>query len=100
MRIACVLLLMITFAVPSFGQQAGSSKVKVAGCVESLNGKFQLITQQGTYVLKGDHDTLFGYTGKLVEVTGNVDAAAKSQPPEIPVVLHVTKLKKLADACQ
>ena len=39
----------------------------------------------------------FSYNGKLVEVTGTVDAANKS--PGIPVVLHVTHLKKLADFC-
>jgi len=100
MRKLYALLVIVMFAGASLGQQAGSSKVKVAGCVQAVNGKFELITQKGNYVLKGDHDALFGYTGKLVEVTGKVDAAAKSQPPELPVVLHVSKLKKLADACQ
>jgi len=50
-----------------------------------------------TYVLKGHHSALFSYNGKLVEVTGTVDAGNKS--PGIPVVLHVTHLKKLADFC-
>lgn len=100
MRKACVVLLMIALALPLFGQQDGSGKVKVVGCVESVNGQFQLITRDGNYVLKGDHNTLFGYTGMLVQVTGKLDAAAKSQPEGVPIVLHVSKLKKVADFCQ
>jgi hypothetical protein len=36
----------------------------------------------------------------LVEVTGTVDAQSKSPSPGIPVVLHISSVKKLADACQ
>ena len=100
MRKACLVLLMFMLALPSLGQQATSSKIKVVGCVEAVNGQFQLITRDGNFVLKGDHNTLFGYNGMLVQVTGKLDAAAKSQPEGVPVVLHVTKLKKVADFCQ
>ena len=100
MRKACVVVLTLLLVAPLFGQQTGSSKIKVVGCVEAVNGQFQLITHDGNYVLKGEHNTLFGYTGMLVEVSGKLDAATKSQPEGVPVVLHVTKLKKVADFCQ
>ncbi|MGA7462144.1 MAG: hypothetical protein WBW69_18075 [Candidatus Korobacteraceae bacterium] len=76
-------------------QQTGSA-VKVTGCVISVNGSFQLTTHEGkTYVLKGDHDTLLGYGNMVVQITGTISAA----PQGTPTVLHVTKIKKLADFC-
>jgi len=62
----------------------------------SVNGSFKLLTHDQTYILKGHQNELFGYNGKLIEVTGTV---SKSSHPGVPVVLHVTKLKKLADTC-
>jgi hypothetical protein len=58
MRKAFIVLAAVVLAAVCVGQQ---KTVKVSGCVNSLNGSFQLITHEGkTYVLKGDHDTLFG----------------------------------------
>ena len=37
--------------------------------------------------------------GKFVEVTGTVSSVTKPAPG-VPLVLHVTGLKKLADFCQ
>ena len=64
----------------------------------NMNGRFKLITQGQTYVLKGHHNELFSYNGTLVEVTGTVEAA-KSHTPGMPMILHITSVKKLADTC-
>jgi hypothetical protein len=97
MRKAPIVLVFVLFVAECFGQQAGHTTVTVSGCVVNMNGSFRLLTPDQTYVLKGHHSALFSYNGKLVEVTGTVDASNKS--PGIPVILHVTNLKKLADFC-
>ena len=97
MRKASIVLVVVLLVAACFGQQASPTAVKVSGCVMNVNGSFRLHTPDQTYVLKGHHSELFSYNGKLVEVTGTVTAANKS--PGIPVVLHVTHLKKLADFC-
>ena len=99
MRRAVVVLIVFLFLLECVAQQSDHGPVTVSGCVMSVNGTFKLLTPSRTYVLKGHQNALFGYNGKLVEVTGTVDAASKSAPEGIPVVLHVTKLKKLADFC-
>ncbi|MDR3746616.1 MAG: hypothetical protein P4M04_00405 [Acidobacteriota bacterium] len=98
MRKASIVLVVVLFAVVCLGQQAGPTTVTVSGCVVNMNGSFKLLTPGQTCVLNGHHSALFSYNGKLVEVTGTVDTPSKS--PGIPVVLHVTHLKKLADFCQ
>ena len=98
MRKACVVLFAMLILAQCFGQQASHTTVTVSGCVINMNGTFRLHTPDQTYVLKGHHhNALFSYNGKLVEVTGTIDASNKSTG--IPVVLHVTHLKKLADFC-
>ena len=97
MRKASIVFVVVLLVAECFGQKAGHASVTVSGCVVNMNGTFRLLTPDQTYVLKGHHSALFSYNGKLVEVTGTVDAANKS--PGIPVVLHVTHLKKLADFC-
>jgi hypothetical protein len=77
-----------------------SRTVTVAGCVVSVNGEFQLQTPGRTFILKGRHDTVLGYSGKQVEIVGTVDAGGKSSPQGVPVVLHISKIKKVADFCQ
>lgn len=101
MRKTSIVLVAVLLVAVCVAQQTGSAAVKVTGCVISVNGAFQLTTHEGkTYILKGDHDTLFGYGNMLVQVTGTISAADKSAPQGTPTVLHVTKLKKLADFCQ
>ena len=73
--------------------------VTVAGCVLNANGSFRLLTKTHTYILKGHKSELFGYNGKLVEITGTEETASSSAPG-VPIVLHISKLKKLADYCQ
>ena len=100
MRRACIAFIIVLFLAESQGQQADHSTITVSGCMMNVNGSFKLQTPGRTYVLEGHHNALFSYNGMLVEVTGTVDAAHKSSPEGIPVVLHVTKIKKLADFCQ
>ena len=97
MRKASIVLVVVLLVAACFGQQAGHTSVTVSGCVMNVNGSFRLLTPDQTYLLKGHNSELFSYNGKLVEVTGTVDAGKKS--PGIPVVLHITHLKKLADFC-
>ena len=97
MRRASILLIVFVLLAVCVGQQSGHSPITVAGCVMNVNGTFKLLTQDQTYILKGRHNDLFSYGGKMIQVTGTVDANPPSQPG--PVVLHVTKLKKLADSC-
>jgi hypothetical protein len=98
MRKACVVLLAVVLVTQCFAQQPNSETVTVSGCVMSVNGRFKLLTQGQTYVLKGQNNELFSHNGKLVEVTGTLEKA-KSHSPGIPMILHVTSLKKLADTC-
>jgi hypothetical protein len=97
MRKAAILFVVLVFVTQSFGGSAGHT-VTVSGCVMNMNGTFRLLTPGQTYILKGRQNALFSYNGKLVEVTGTVDSA-ENPSPGIPVVLHVTKLKKIADFC-
>ena len=96
MRKASIILLVMVFLAVCAAQQADHSPITVAGCVMNVNGTFKLLTQDQTYVLKGHHNELFSYGGKLIEVTGTV---SKPSHQGVPVVLNVTKLKKLADTC-
>jgi hypothetical protein len=96
MRKASILLIVVALLAVCVGQQADHSPITVAGCVMSVNGSFKLLTQDQTYTLKGHHNALFGYNGKLIEVTGTVSHPSH---PGVPVVLTITKLKKLADSC-
>ena len=101
MRRASVILAFLLTVSSGFGQSAGNVTVKVIGCMQSLNGSFQLFTHSGRiYDLKGDHDALFSYNGMLVRVTGTVRAADKSPTPSVPVALHVTNITELADTCE
>jgi len=43
---------------------------------------------------------MFGYNGKLVQVTGTVKSPKKSSSDAKPVTLRVTEIKKVADFCQ
>lgn len=97
MRKACIVLAVLAFV--ALGAGAQSSHVTVAGCVLNANGSFRLMTKTHTYILKGHKSELFGYNGKLVEITGTEDAP-QSSAPGVPTVLHVSKIKKLADYCQ
>jgi hypothetical protein len=99
MRKASIFLIVMLLLVPCVGQQS-NHKVTLAGCVMSVNGEFHLLTRDKTYILKGKHDTLLGYNGKQVEVIGTTDAGSAGSPQGVPVVLHITKLKKVADFCQ
>jgi hypothetical protein len=96
MRKASIVLVVVLFLALCAAQQSDHSPIKVAGCVMNVNGSFKLLAQDQTYVLKGHHNELFGYNGKLIEVTGT---ASNPSHPGVPVVLHITKLKKLADSC-
>jgi hypothetical protein len=99
MRKGSIFLIALLLLAQCVGQQSNHS-ITVAGCVMNVNGEFHLLTRDRTYVLKGKHDTLFGYDGKQVEVMGTTDAGSASSPQGVPVVLHITKLKKVADFCQ
>jgi hypothetical protein len=99
MRKASIAFFVVGFLAPCFGQQPDHTHLTVSGCVMNVNGSFRLLTHDRTYMLQGHHNELFSYNGKLLEVTGTVDPSNKSSPQGIPVVLHVTKLKKLADFC-
>ncbi len=96
-RKVCVVFILV-LATVALAQQSSNKVIKVSGCVMSINGEFRLLAQGQTYTLKGDHDTLFSYSGMQVEVTGTVDSS-KAADRGLPIVLHVTKLKKLADSC-
>jgi len=97
MRKASLILIMLVLLAECLAQPADHTPITVAGCVMNVNGTFKLLTRDQTYILKGHHNELFSYGGKLIEVTGTVSSDASSHPG--PVVLHVTKLKKLADTC-
>jgi hypothetical protein len=99
MRKASLFLIVLLLLLPCVAQQSNHS-VTLAGCVMNVNGEFHLLTRDRTYILKGKHDTLLGYSGKQVEVTGTTDSGSSSSPQGVPVVLHITKLKKVADFCQ
>ena len=97
MRKASIALLILSFLVPLASAQ--SNHVTIAGCVLNANGSFRLMTKTHTYILKGHKSELFGYNGKLVEITGTEDTP-QSTAQGVPIVLHISKIKKLADFCQ
>ncbi len=99
MRKGSIFVIALLLLAQCVGQQPKHS-VTVAGCVMNVNGEFHLLTRDKTYVLKGKHDTLLGYSGKQVEIIGTTDAGNASSPQGVPVVLHILKLKKVADFCQ
>jgi hypothetical protein len=91
--------LVLCFWTAAIGQDAGSKTVTVSGCVMGINGSFKLNAHDGeSFILKGDHSTLFSYNGTFVEVTGTVKSKKGSQTAIRTI--HVQKLKKLADSCQ
>jgi hypothetical protein len=98
MRKASIAFVVLLSLAPWIGAQSSHS-VTVSGCVESVNGEFHLLTPSRTFVLKGHHDTVLGYNGKQVEITGTEDAP-QSKAQAVPIVLHITKIKKVADFCQ
>ena len=74
---------------------ASAAAMTVVGCVSSMNGYFTLGTRRGDlYRLKGDHDTLFGYNGKEVAISGTVTSSEKGR------TLQISKIKKVSDTCQ
>ena len=94
----CVAISVCAFTQQS-AQQSASTLTTLSGCMLGLNGVFSLTTANGVrYVLKGDHDTLFSYNGKQVEVKGTMKATKKTSSK--PATFHVTEVKKLADFCQ
>lgn len=96
-KLSIPLILFLLLAVCS---AQSSHTVTVAGCIESVNGELHLLTPSHTYILKGHHDTVLGFNGKQVEITGTVDSGSNSAPQGVPVVLHISKIKKVADFCQ
>ena len=98
MHRACVVLVLVMLVTECFGQQTGHETVTISGCLMNTNGRFKLLTQGQTYVLRGHKNEMFSYNGMLVEVTGTVEAA-KSHSPGMPMILHITRVKKLADTC-
>ena len=99
MRKASVVLMLILFLGECFGQQASQEPVTVSGCMMNVNGRFRLLTHGETYILKGHQSELFSYNGKLVEVTGTVESHTKTPSSGVPLVLHITSVKKLAETC-
>ena len=98
MHKACVVLVLVMLLTQCFGQQTGHKTVTISGCLMNTNARFKLLTQGQTYVLKGHQNELFSYNGMLLEVTGTVETA-KSHSPGMPMILHITRVKKLADTC-
>ncbi len=102
--VTCLLFL----SLMTFGQQSPSTQanpnaapggstgaVTVVGCVGSINGYFTLGTRRGDrYRLKGDHDTLLGYNGMQVAISGTVKSSEKGR------TLEISNIKKLSDTCQ
>ena len=79
---------------PSGAPAGGTGGITVVGCVNSINGYFTLGTRRGdVYKLKGDHDTLLGYNGKEVAISGTIGASAKDR------TLQITHIKKVSDTC-
>jgi hypothetical protein len=73
------------------GQATG--RITVEGCVTSINGYFLLMTHNGQFRLKGDHDSLLGHDGQQVRIVGNVIK-------KTPQTLKINELKKIADSCE
>jgi hypothetical protein len=80
---------------PNAVSAGGAGAMTVIGCVSSINGYFTLGTRRGDlYRLKGDHDSLLGYNGKEVAISGTVTSSEKAR------TLQVSKIKKISDTCQ
>ena len=107
MRTWIVLPSLLLFSVMAFAQQpsprqnsanaapaGGTGAMTVVGCVNSINGDFILGTPNGqVYRLKGDHDSLLGYNGRKVAISGTVTSSEKAR------TLQISKIKKLSDTC-
>ena len=80
---------------PNAVSAGGTGAITVIGCVSSINGYFTLGTRRGDlYRLKGDHDSLLGYNGQEVAISGRVKSSEKGRS------LEVSKIKKVSDTCQ
>lgn len=70
-----VLLSLTVLVSPS----ESKSPQTIEGCVMSVNHTFTLGTPNGErYIVKGDHDTLFSYNGKQVQITGTVKKSSSN----------------------
>jgi hypothetical protein len=95
-----LLLSLTALASPQHSSQPDSQPKTIEGCIVGINGAFRLGTPNGeTYLLKGDHATLFSYNGKQVRVTGTVKKASKGSSA-VPRTLKVSDIKKVYDSCQ
>ena len=94
----CFLLSLAALAAPSDSAQPKT----IEGCVISINGAFRLNLPNGSsYILKGDHSTLFSYNGMQVQVTGTVKkSSGSSSASGVPQTLKVSDIKKVHDTCQ
>ncbi len=93
-----LVVLLLLFPTLAIAQQPNAGPTKISGCLMSMNGAFILTTATGDrYTLKGDHDTLFSYNGKQVQVTGT---PKPSQKAEAKREFQVAAVKKIADVCQ
>lgn len=79
----------------SSSSASSNDPVTVEGCIVQMNGAFRLLTHQGSFKLKGDHNSMFSLNGTWVSITGMLSHKEQRFP-----TLTVTKLKKLADNCQ
>lgn len=95
----CLCLLSLT----ALGAPSPNSQPKtIEGCVISINGAFRLNMPNGqSYILKGDHSSLFSYNGMQVQVTGTVKKPSNSSSSTgVPQTLKVSDIKKIHDTCQ
>jgi len=94
-----VILLIMFFCLPTRAQQSAPTPTTISGCLMGMNGAFTLTTSDGQrYILKGDHDTMFSYNGKQVQIKGKAKSTKKT--PSKPATFQVSDIKKLADFCQ
>jgi hypothetical protein len=101
MRAAKIAIFFLLFSAAGLAQQSSANPVTISGCLISVNGAFTLRTPQGErFILKGDHDTLFSYNGKQVQITGTPKSTKKGSSTPKSGEFHVSSFKKLADVCQ
>ena len=106
MRTSYLLVVLLSLSLTAFAQQSPSGQavpntnpgdvsgaITVEGCVTSINGYFLLMTHNGQFRLKGDHDSLLGHDGQQVRIVGIVTK-------KTPQTLKINELKKIADSCQ
>lgn len=99
MRTVAIGVLLLSVSTIGFGQQSNSSQTTISGCLMSINGTFTLLTPKGErFLLKGDHDTLFSYNGKQVQVKGTLKSTKKTAAK--PATFAISDIKKVADFCQ